>query len=94
MGFDKISSKTLNNILTAIAALFLMFWAWKWFGPGSADIRQSGESELRRSGLSFLDLISIGIAVTSSGYLLWRLLTLLFWRKYFKNDPPPDSMDQ
>ena len=54
---ERIPKKTINNILTVIAALFLMFWAWKWFGPGSAEIRQSGEAELRRSGLSLADLI-------------------------------------
>ena len=51
---ERIPKKTINNILTVIAALFLMFWAWKWFGPGSAEIRQSGEAELRRSGLSLV----------------------------------------
>ena len=30
---ERIPKKTINNILTVIAALFLMFWAWKWFGP-------------------------------------------------------------
>ncbi len=94
MDIEKIPKKTINNILTAIAAIFLMFWAWKWFGPGSAEIRQSGESQLSRSGLSFADLIWISVAVTSAGYLLWRGLTALFWHKYFKDEGPPDDMDE
>ena len=65
MDFDKIPKKTINNILTVVAVVFLMFWAWKWFGPGSAEIRQSGELELKRTGLSFTDLIWISVA------LLW-----------------------
>ncbi len=91
MDFEKIPKKTINNILTAVAMLFLMFWAWKWFGPGSAEVRQSGEAELKRAGLSLPDLVWISVAVTSGGYLLWRGLTALFWHKYFKEGPPPDE---
>ena len=91
---ERIPKKTINNILTVIAALFLMFWAWKWFGPGSAEIRQSGEAELRRSGLSLADLIWVSVAVTSAGYLLGRGLTALFWHKYFKDGTPPDDMEE
>lgn len=94
MDFDKIPKKTINNILTVVAVVFLMFWAWKWFGPGSAEIRQSGELELKRTGLSFTDLIWISVAVTSGGYLLWRGLTALFWLKYFKDTTPPDGPEE
>ena len=94
MDFDKIPKKTINNILTAVAVVFLMFWAWKWFGPGSAEVRQSGQLELKRTGLSFTDLIWISVAVTSGGYLLWRGLTALFWRKYFKDGTPPDEPEE
>ncbi len=91
MDLDKIPKKTINNILTAAAVAFLMLWAWKWFGPGSAEVRQSGQMELKRTGLSFTDLIWISVAVTSGGYLLWRGLTALFWHKYFKDGTPPDE---
>ncbi len=94
MDFDKIPKKTINNILTVAAVVFLMFWAWKWFGPGSAEVRQSGGLELKRTGLSFTDLIWIGVAVTSGGYLLWRGLTALFWHKYFKDTAPPDGPEE
>lgn len=94
MDFDKIPKKTINNILTVVAVVFLMFWAWKWFGPGSAEIRQSGELELKRTGLSFTDLIWISVAVTSGGYLLWRGLTALFWHKYFRDTTPPDGPEE
>ena len=94
MDFDKIPKKTINNILTAVAVVFLMFWAWKWFGPGSAEVRQSGQLELKRTGLSFTDLIWISVAVTSGGYLLWRGHTALFWHKYFKDGTPPDEPEE
>ena len=94
MDFDKISTKTINNLLTAAALIFLLFWAWKGFGPGSVEVRQSGELELKRTGLSFSDLIWISIAVTSGGYLLWRGFTALFWRKYFKDGTPPDEPEE
>ena len=94
MDFDKIPKKTINNILTVVAVVFLMFWAWKWFGPGSAEVRQSGQLELKRTGLSFTDLIWISVAVTSGGYLLWRGLTVLFWHKYFKDGTPPDEPEE
>lgn len=94
MDLNKISAKTINNLLTVAAAIFLLFWAWKWFGPGSAVVRQSGEMELKKTGLSFSDLIWISIAVTSGGYLFWRGLTALFWHKYFKDGPPPDEPEE
>ena len=74
MDFEKIPKKTINNILTAVAALFLMFWAWKWFGPGSADIRQTGETELRRSGLSFADLVlhTLGIEIQFNSDIVFK----------------------
>jgi len=94
MDLGKISQKTINSILTAAAAIFLMFWALKWFGPGSAEIRHSGEAELRQSGLGMADLVWISVAVTSAGYLLWRGLSFLFWHKYFKDGTPPDDMEE
>lgn len=91
MDFDNIPGKKINNILTVIAILVLMVWAWNWFGPGSADVRSSGAAFLRKGGLSFIDLLSIGIAVACAGYLLWRFLSFLFWRKYFNDEKPPDE---
>ena len=94
MDFNKVSTKTINNLLTTAAVIFLLFWAWKWFGPESAGVRQSGALELKKTGLSFSDLIWISFAVTSGGYLLWRGLTALFWHKYFKDGPPPDEPEE
>lgn len=94
MDLDKIPTKTINNILTVVAVVFLMLWVWKWFGPGSVEVRQSGELELKRTGLSFADLIWISLAVTSGGYLLWRGLTALFWYKYFKDSTPPEEPEE
>ena len=39
MEFDNYPKKLINKILTVISALILMIWAWKWFGPGSEEVR-------------------------------------------------------
>lgn len=93
MDFERFSQKKINDLLTAAAVIFLMFWAWRWFGPGSAATRELESAELSRVGLRFSDLAWIGAAVTSAGYLLWRGLTFLFWYKYFKDGPPDETED-
>ncbi|MCE5201275.1 MAG: hypothetical protein LLF78_02010 [Synergistaceae bacterium] len=94
MDFDNIPNKTINRILTAAAVLFLMFWAWKWFGPGHAELRGSGEAAVRAAGFGLMDMVWISIAVVCGGYLLWRLLTFLFWHKYFNDEEPPDDPEE
>lgn len=91
MDFDNFPNKRINNILTLIAVLVLMVWAWKWFGPGSSDVRISGETSLNRVGLGFAGLTWLGVTVVSGGYLLWRFMTYIFWHKYFKGENPPDE---
>lgn len=31
--------RMINRILTAVAVVMMMVWAWKFFGPGSAHTR-------------------------------------------------------
>ena len=95
MGSDKRPDpRRINDILTVAAALFLMFWAWKWFGPDRAVHSAAGEASLFTAGLSFSGLAWTGVAVVCGGYLLWRLLTCLFWRKYFNDEKPPEEPDE
>lgn len=89
--FANIPNKTVNRILTVLSTLFLMLWAWRWFGPGSASVRANGEIAASRIGLSFTNLIWIALAVVCGGYLLWRSMTYLFWHKYFKGESMPNE---
>lgn len=79
MEFEKGPLGRINKILTAVAVIILAMWLWKWFGPDGAATRgKAGESFL-----SYRGLFSLGVAVACAGYLLWRFLDWLFWRKYF-----------
>ena len=83
MEFDNYPKKLINKILTVISALILMIWAWKWFGPGSEEVRGRGIAQAAKAGMSFGDLVWIGVAVACGGYLLWRFMSYIFWKKYF-----------
>lgn len=91
--FINISKKTVNRILIILSTLFLLLWGRKWFGPGSATVRADGEFALSRIALSFSDLVWIAVAVVCAGYLLWRYLSYLFWRKYFKGESVPKEWE-
>ena len=80
--------KTLNRILTVFAVGMTLIWVWKYFGPGSGQTRNSGAAVLRGAGTSLSSLFFLSIAVVCLGYLLWRFMSWLFWRKYFHDDPP------
>ncbi|MCD7877834.1 MAG: hypothetical protein LUH49_12915, partial [Cloacibacillus porcorum] len=73
--------RMINRILTAVAVVMMMVWAWKFFGPGSAHTRRSGMAALRGAGMDFATLFWISIAVVCGGYLLWLFLGWLFWHK-------------
>lgn len=83
--------RMINRILTAVAVVMMMVWAWKFFGPGSAHTRRSGMAALRGAGMDFATLFWISIAVVCGGYLLWLFLGWLFWHKYFKGEKPPED---
>ncbi len=91
MDFERSPWEKFNRILTVIAVLFLSVWAWNWFGPDGSTVRQAGEIRARSSGFTLMEFFWISIAVTCAGYLLWRFLSWLFWRKYFGGSPPPDE---
>ncbi|OUO92980.1 hypothetical protein [Cloacibacillus sp. An23] len=80
--------KTLNMILTALAAAVMMAWIWKFFGPGGAEARRAGGALLGGAGTSFGGLLWISVSVVCLGYLLWRFMSWFFWHKYFREDPP------
>ena len=94
MEFDNYPKKLINKILTVISALILMIWAWKWLGPGSEEVRGRGIAQAAKAGMSFGDLVWIGIAVACGGYLLWRFMSYIFWKKYFKDELPPDEPEE
>ena len=83
--------RMINRILTAVAVVMMMVWAWKFFGPGSAHTRRSGMAALRGAGMDFATLVWISSAVVGGGDLLWRFLGWLFWHKYFKGEKPPED---
>lgn len=87
MNYDKSPWERLNRILSIAAVIIMIIWAWKWFGPADDGIRRDSE----RVFLSPAGLFWLGIAVASCGYLLWRFLDWLFWRKYFRDKKPPDE---
>ncbi len=89
--FENIPKKLINTILTVVSAVVMMMWAWRYFGPGGREVRAHGSAQAAAIGLSFGDFVWIGVAVACGGYLLWRLLSYLFWRKYFKDELPPDE---
>lgn len=85
--FEKSPWGKINKILTFAAVTIMMIWLWKWFGQDVKRVRE----ESWGTAFTFSSLFSIGIAVACSGYLLWRLLDWLFWRKYFHDKQPPDE---
>ncbi|MEG1823984.1 MAG: hypothetical protein RRY12_10090 [Cloacibacillus sp.] len=90
MNWEKMR-KMLNRVLTVFAAVMMAVWVWKFFGPGSLTTRRNGMAALGRSGMDFSTLFWISIAVVCCGYLLWRFMGWLFYRKYFHQDPPDDG---
>lgn len=87
MDWNKIW-KLFNRVLTVFAVAMTALWAWKFFGPGSEETRRSGAAALRGAGTSLSSLFWLSIAVVCAGYILWRFMSWLFWRKYFHDDPP------
>ncbi|MCF0248472.1 MAG: hypothetical protein HUJ86_07685 [Synergistes sp.] len=90
MDGDKIR-RLINRILTALAVVMLAIWAWKFFGPGSGEVRRESAKALGGIGMTFGSLFWIAIAAVCCGYLLWRFMTWFFWRKYFKDEDPPED---
>lgn len=91
MKFERSPWEKLNRILTAVAVLYLGVWLWKWLGPESSGVRKGGALRAWDAGFTLTELFWVGVAVACLGYLLWRFLGWLFWRKYFGSSPPPDE---
>lgn len=87
MDFEKSPWQKINKVLTVAAAVILLVWVWKRLGTESEGVRRS----IGDRPLTFGGMFSIGTAVACCGYLLWRFLDWLFWRKYFSGKPPPDE---
>lgn len=82
--FKKFSVNNLNRLLTILSIFVMLLWAWKWLGPGSSAVRARDSFAMSRVGLSAIDMLLISLLVVSAGYLIWRLLSYIFWHKYFK----------
>lgn len=91
MNFERSPWEKLNKILIVAALLYLGVWAWKWFGPGEPVARNIGKMRAISFGSTLWELFWVGTAIACAGYLLWRFLCWLFWRKYFGDNPPPDE---
>lgn len=87
MDFDKGPLEKLNKILTVAAVIIVAVWIWKWLGPDGETARKESEGAF----LSYSGIFSLGVAVSCLGYLVWRFLGWLFWKKYFGDKPPPDG---
>lgn len=87
MNFEKSRWEKLNKILTFVAVVILVVWIWKWFSPEGKMVREDNWGTFFSMG----GLFFIGVAAVCGGYLLWRFLDWLFWRKYFHDQPPPDE---
>lgn len=87
MSFWEKIKRALNRIFTLLAVVMAVVWLWKYFGPGSGPVRSAGSAAMRRAGMSFSSMIWLSVAVVCGGYLLWRFMSWLFFRKYFKDMP-------
>lgn len=83
--------KTINKILTLLAAFALMLWAWRWFGPGGDTVRKESFESFSSGSMGLSDFIWLSIAIACLGYLLWRFMSYIFWKKYFDDETPPDD---
>lgn len=83
--------RAVNMILTALSGAVVMVWIWKFFGPGGNVARRAGNAALSGAGFGIGGLFWISLSVVCGGYLLWRFMIRLFWRKYFDDDPPPED---
>ncbi|MEG2019759.1 MAG: hypothetical protein RRZ70_04715 [Synergistaceae bacterium] len=73
----------INTILTYISVIMILVWCWRWLGPGS-EIRR--KELLMTSGYPLIWYLWIGLAVASLGYLLWKFLLFIYWKKYNGDD--------
>lgn len=80
----------LNRILTIAAIIMVLIWA-RGFFSSSGGTGGAGLSQLFSSGT--VSLIWIAVGVVCFGYLLWRFMSALFWRKYFHGEKPPEDDD-
>lgn len=87
MDFEKGPLQKLNKILTVAAVIIAAVWILKWLGPEGRAIQE----ESGRTLFSYSGILSLGIAVCCLGYLVWRFLSWLFWKKYFGDKQPPDD---
>lgn len=89
-----MNNSRLNRILTIAAIVMVLIWARRFFGSA---VRGTGGAPVSQafSGGSTMSLLWIAIAIVCFGYLLWRLMSMLFWKKYFGDEEPPkdDSDD-
>ncbi|MDO5562206.1 MAG: hypothetical protein Q4F74_01175 [Synergistaceae bacterium] len=84
--FDRYGRGALNRILTVLSAVIVLRWGWEYFNTDQDVLRRSNEEFAARTGLSASRSLWIGIAVVSAGYLFWRFMVYIFWRKYFKDE--------
>ena len=83
----------LNRILTVAAIVMVLIWARRFFSSSGGGTGGAGVSQAAFSGTGLMTLLWIGVAVVCLGYLLWRLLSALFWKKYFHDEKPPEEDD-
>jgi len=70
--------ETLNKILTVLSILMIMFWCWKFFGPGGSRVRAA----MSGSGFGLRRLFFMSLAGCCIAYLVWRGFSYYYTKKY------------
>lgn len=76
----------LNKVLTFIAIAIMLLWVRYHFFTAEGRAARAAYR-----GLSVSTLLSLSIFIVCLGYLFWRFMSYIFWRKYFGDKPPPDE---
>jgi Ni,Fe-hydrogenase I cytochrome b subunit len=78
--------KRLNEVLTVAAVIITGLWIWKWFFTPEGRMARGSYR-----GMPMSRYLSLSIIIVCAGYLLWRFMAYIYWKKYFGDDEPPDE---
>lgn len=72
-------NKAVNRLMNFAAAVIMLVWCVKWFGPGSGELRKGA---MLQYGISVTGYLIAGALLCAGGYLIWRLLIHIYDKKY------------
>lgn len=70
--------ETVNKILTILSIAMILFWCWKFFGPGGSHVRAA----VAGSGFSLRRMFFTSLAACCIAYLIWRGFSYYYAKKY------------